>query len=271
MYQYSSDNMDQVDRLLKEFGLTSTETTIYRVGLAYTQVSVRELAKQTGIKRPTIYHALGTLGQKGLVSKTGTDARHEFVMTPPDQLGRLIDSKIDVLSKKKEALVGLGPIIAQTAAGERAQVQHFEGLEGVKQVVDHALYCQSKKWDIIAPKKNFFSEFDKDYAEYYLQTRARRKIIARTIWEHGLPVRRSLTMEEMALRNPRYLPENLDMPFRSVVILFDRSVAIISSYSTLSAILITSEEVAETFCVFFEGLWGISTPYNGEAQNTSAS
>ena len=139
-------------------------------------------------------------------------------------------------------------------------VSHYESLDGVKAVVDIALYCKSAKWDILSPRKNFFSEFDKRYSKYYLNTRKRHGIKSRSLWEFS-PDRGPLSKAELSERNPRYLPEVMVGKFKSTVILFDDKVAVISSLKNLSAILIASKEIHDLFESIFEGLWSISTPY----------
>lgn len=255
--------MSQIQTILKTLGLTETEVNIYLSGLAFPSIGATELSKQTSIKRPTVYHALETLMQKGLVSKKGTGSKVVFSMTPPKNIKKLVDQKIDGLEKQKTALDELIPLLEQRHGSkiEQMSVAHYEGIDGIKLVVEEALYCKSRHWDIIAPRKNFFSEFDTAYSNYYLETRKRRKLTARTLWEKGLPIKKKLNKEEIRQRQPRYLPKSMEGNFKSVIILFDDKVAIISSLKTLSAVLITSEEIHNTFSAMFEGLWNTSLPY----------
>ncbi len=141
------------------------------------------------------------------------------------------------------------------------KVSHFEGIKGIKLVVEEALYAKSRKWEIIAPVKNFFSEFDKEYARYFIETRKARGIIARSLWEYSSE-RRILSPAEVSERNPRYLPEVMHGKFRSVIILFDDKTAFISSLKELSAVLVQSKEHYETMLAMFEGLWVNSKEYN---------
>jgi sugar-specific transcriptional regulator TrmB len=252
--------MTDAASLLAALGLTKTEAAIYRAGLARSPASATELSRKTGIKRPTAYHALETLMQKGLAAKKGAGARLAFSMTPPAALKNLVDRQIDRLERQKSAIDDLVPLLARNAAPASADVAQYEGLEGVKAVVEEALYCRSRRWDIIAPKENFFSSFDRAYAKYFLETRARRGITARSLWEKGLP-RHVLSAEEIRQREPRWLPDAMKGAFKSLIILFDDKVAIISSYDALSAILIRSDEIRATFTAMFGMLWQGAEPY----------
>jgi sugar-specific transcriptional regulator TrmB len=255
--------MTELEQSLTKLGLTSTEARVYITGLHYRNISVGELTRQTLIKRPTLYHALATLAGKGLASKYGTKMRMRFTMTPPAQLKSLFaDQKKQLIEQEliAERLIPLLEPHSLSSPEDTIALAHFEGVAGIKTVVNMALYCRSKKWDILAPRKNFFSEFDKDYSRYYLSTRKERGIISRSLWEKNKSSH-VLTAEELRERNPRFLPKAMYGKFRDVIIIFDDKVAIISSIKRLTAILITSPEVRDTFAAIFEGLWQSSQPF----------
>lgn len=252
--------MQDANTLLASLGLTKTETAVYRAGLLLSPASATELARKTGVKRPTVYYALETLMLKGLASKKGVGARLAFTMAEPARLKSLVDRQMDALARRKTAIDELVPFLTKHASPAKVDVAHYEGLSGVKAVIEEALYCRSRRWEIVAPKENFFSQFDKAYAKYFLETRARRGIVARSLWEKGLP-RHVLNETELKQRNPRWLPDAVQGAFRSLIILFDDKVAIVSSYDALSAILIRSEEINATFKAMFEALWNGAEPY----------
>lgn len=253
---------DELTHKLGQLGLSLTESKLYQVGLASaTSVGVMQLQKETAMKRPTIYHALDTLAAKGLVAKVKASNRQLYNFTPPAHLERLAEQEIADAQRKLRLAVQIAPELDKvTLKSGTTLVSHYEGIEGVKAVVDIALYCKKTSWDIIAPSENFFSEFDRKYAKYYLNTRRYHGIKSRTIWEEKIGTR-PLSKVELAERNPRYMPKLMQGRFSSTMILFDNKVAIISSIKNLSAILITSDELNNFFETMFEGLWSISVPY----------
>ena len=259
--------MDKIHAFLIRLGLTDTEAHIYRAGLEVPSIGVHELTKETNIKRPTIYHALETLLQKGLISKKGTGKRLVFVMSNPENLKRLLDSRIREIEEEKKSIDDFIPILLTATNKETTNIQtvQYEGIEGIKSVVEEALYCKSRHWDILAPTQNFFSEFDKSYAAYFMNARNSRGLTARTLWEPRPIEKRStsriLSVEQIRARNPRYLPEHLIGKFKSVLIIFDDKVAVITSLQQKTAILITSQEIHDTISTLFEGLWMVSKEY----------
>lgn len=253
-----------IDKQLENIGLTSTEAKVYLAGLDRNSIGVKELVKETGFKRPTIYHVLETLGQKGLVSKKSKEGRLEFSMSDPKSLSSFLNSKSVKIQQQLKDVDKLIPALEARrglVSANKLNLAHYEGVEGIKTVIDEALYCKSKKWDIIAPEKNFFSEFGQEYARYFISQRISRGIVSRSLWEKN-PVRRVLTTEEIEKRNPRFIPKIMEGRFKSVLIIFDNKVAFISSLKEKSAILITSQEIFETFSALFEGLWSTSENYS---------
>ena len=256
--------MKQFEEELKKLGLTKTEASIYLTSLGYEAVSVAELVKLTALKRPTIYHALETLETKGLAGKKKESGGHlRFVMSPPEAVKKLVTQQIENLNLQHEVLDQLIPLLAQhknRKKEEKFSVSHYQGLKGIKMVIDIALYCKSHHWDIIAPENNFFSHLNYDYIQYYLDTRRRWDVTSRSLWEKN-PQRRILTAQEIRLRQPRFMPKTMHGKLKSVLIIFDDKVAIISSYENLSAILITSQEIKDMFSIIFETIWSVAEPY----------
>lgn len=249
--------MKQLIPILTELGLTQTESTLYIAGLSAGPVPVSDLAKITGIKRTTVYHALEGLLEKGIAAKHGTPDALVFEMSSPQQVSRLIDQRVSLLENQKRLLGTLSPSVLTAPPATPVKVSHFEGIEGIKLAIEEALYCTSRKWDIIAPSKNFFSEFDERYAQYFLETRKARGIVARSLWERDSS-RKNISAEDLSMRQPRYVPPVMYGTFSSVIILFDDKVLLISSLKELSAIYIHSQEMHTTMKALFEGLWSVS-------------
>lgn len=256
-------NMSMKEKdFLKNIGLTDTESEIYYALLAYDGLSASALVKETSIQRTTIYHALETLEHKGLVFKRLQSGKQNYSANSPKNLQRYLDHQIDSIEVKKQSLETHLPQLLKLSKEkpDALKVSQSEGLEGVKNIIEEALYCHSREWQIIAPSKNFFSEFDKDYAKYFLKTRVENKISARSLWE-STKDKRILTDLEIKRRNPRILPPVMHGRFKSVILLFDNKIAFIPPLKEKTALLIQSQELHDTMLAVFEGLWLDSKPY----------
>lgn len=256
--------MLEVESLLTELGLTRTESALYLSGLKEGPLTAQQLANVTGIKRPTVYHALSTLSAKGLLTERKSGNKTLVAMTSPEHLRNYIARQKEQIDEQARSLESLIPLLVQQAkSGQKDDVQlvHYHGIEGMKLVMDVAFYCKSKRWDVLAPYANFLREYDRAYADRYLRARKFHGITSRTLWENNMRPSRDLTDEEKHERNPRLMPPALWGKFKSMMIIFDDKVAIFSSYEKLSAVLITSNDLHAMFQAMFDGLWEVSEGY----------
>ncbi len=249
---------ERVNNLLSTFGLTDTERNLYLAGLTKSSTTVSELIGSTGVNRTTAYHALSTLKQKGFATEAKANGKLIYEMTQPDDLVAYLDRRsaaIDIQRQQLKEITSLFPMAPEEV--KYTSVEKFEGFEGVKEAVDRALYCKSRKWRIVAPKENIFSQVNKDYANYFMDTRRQHKIKARSLWEpsdKGV----SLSLQTIFERNPRYLPRELAGQFKSVIIVYDNKALFISSAKSPGAVIVESNELISTLKVMFDGLWLLS-------------
>lgn len=258
--------METLEKVLMGLGLTLTETKIYLEGIRHTSQTASELARVTRIKRPTVYHAIATLMDKGLVAEKKVGGKLQFYMSPLEQTKKLATRERDAIEAKEmelERLIPLFSTLHHQGGDAPFEVVQYQGIEGVKTVYEIALYAKRPHWDVIAPVDNFLRSAGKAYAEYYLRSRKQHHIVSRTLWEEKQRSR-MLSKEEMKERNPRLLPVSMQGKFKSMIIMFDNKVAIIGPWEQQSAILIISEEVTQMFEVLFEAIWSVSKEYNLE-------
>jgi len=253
--------MKEVVRLLKQLGLSTTETKLYLHGLRFSQVNVATLVKLADIKRTTAYHALATLVEKGLAAQSKEDGKLYYRMTPASELSMLLETRRDQLESQVKEIQRLMPQFP-TIQNPQAlpEVVNYHGLEGVQSAVERALRCEEQFWRIISPRNNFFRNSSPEYVDYFKRMRAERGIKAKSLWESSVNNSKSIIKEDILLRQPRIIPPSMDGKFKSSIIIFDDKVLIISSYKQRFATLISSSETANTFKLMFDAIWDISTP-----------
>ncbi|MCB9812764.1 hypothetical protein H6778_03850 [Candidatus Nomurabacteria bacterium] len=242
---------------LTSWGLTQTEISLYLTGIQYGSQTTAEFARRSGIKRTTAQSALTSLVQKGMMAVHSQSGVSNYTATDPHHLERVFAEQIDEIKKQQLDFINLLPLFEDMTdrAAVATEVSQYQGFEGVKTAVDAALFCASRRWKIIAPERNFFSESDPDYAKYFIKVRTQRGIKAKSLWEPAFVTKRTFGAVDFEFRDPRILPKSLVGRFKTTIIIFDSSVLFISAATTLSAVLIRSDEIRETMEVFFDGLW----------------
>jgi sugar-specific transcriptional regulator TrmB len=251
---------DKITSFLKSLGLSETEQSLYLEGLSIPEASVSDLIRKTRTNRTTAYHALGTLQQKGMASETKVQGKLVYIMTTPENLGNVLNRQKASIEKQRQELLSLANLfpIFTIETQEHTYIEKFEGLEGVKNAIEKALYCRSGQWEIIAPKDNFFSQVEHSYARYFMETRKSHDIKARSLWEKGFKSSSKLSMEDIIMRKPRYLPPEFTGKFKSVIIIFDQKALFITSAAQQSAVIVESDEIIGTLRVLFDAIWSIS-------------
>ena len=249
----------QVVELLESLGLSKTEQSLYLSGLSRPGALVSDLISLTGVNRTTAYHALDTLKQKGFVIESKEQGKLIYEMTRPEDLSAFLDRRQVELESQRQILKQITTLFPSHNTGELDQtvIEKFEGINGVKEAVDRALYCRKKEWRIIAPEDNFFSQAEDSYAKYFMATRRKHQIKAKSLWEPGFK-QNKLTIKDLIERRPRYLPKNLSVKFKSVIIIYDNKALFISSAKTPSAVIVGSKELVGTLMVMYDALWELA-------------
>lgn len=246
-----------IKEFLEQLGLTGTEISLYMIGLQYGPQTTAEYAKRSGIKRTTTQSALLNLTQEGMMGVHSQPGTTYYTACDPNLIERKLNEQIDELKKQQLDLINLVPLFEDISkqAITTTAATNYQGASGVKTAVDAALFCASRRWKIIAPEKNFFSENEKEYAEYFIRVRKQRGIHAKSLWEKSFVMKRKFDDVAFEFRDPRVLPDSMTGKFRTTIIIFDTSVVFINSTKELSAVLIRSAEISETLGLFFDGLW----------------
>src|SRR3989344_6596845 len=122
-----------LEKYLQDIGLSDKEATAYLTLLAVENASVLDLAKKTGIKRPTVYVILKSLSKKGLVSETTIGKKTHYQAEPAERLETFVERRKLALEEAGSLLKDLIPQIKSMSreAGEKPIVKYFEGKEGI--------------------------------------------------------------------------------------------------------------------------------------------
>ncbi|MFH0891393.1 MAG: helix-turn-helix domain-containing protein [Candidatus Falkowbacteria bacterium] len=143
--------------VFKKIGLSDKEIKVYLSLLECGAVSVRGLAKLTGLNRGTVYDILKKLQEDGLVSFYHHDTKQRFVAEDPEKLNDIIGKQerefFRTREKIKEAIPELRSIQDK---GETSQptTKFYEGKSGIRTILDDVLLAMK--------------DADKKEREYYV-------------------------------------------------------------------------------------------------------
>jgi sugar-specific transcriptional regulator TrmB len=150
---------------LKNIGLNDKEARIYLALLEKGVSTAYSVANKADVKRPTAYAILDDLSKRAVVHKVPDSNKKLYRVAPPETL---LERKEDELNTFKEALPKLKA--KENTGAEKTTVEYFEGVEGVKQVLNYKL-DELEGGEIVAfhakTSKEIMDRFDnyKDYNE----------------------------------------------------------------------------------------------------------
>src|SRR4051812_22457383 len=114
---------------LELIGFNRTQAEVYLTVLELCPSSIWDIAKKSGIKRPTCYAVLDELVARGFASKIDDGRRLLYsVSSPKEPLARLEQQRLEFASQVA-ALEGIG-----SHSAKKPSIRLYEGLEGIKQV-----------------------------------------------------------------------------------------------------------------------------------------
>lgn len=239
--------MDYV-KLLKPLGLSEKEAQVYLALLKLGEGSVMEIAKEAGLKRPTVYVILEELRMKEAILKAPQSKRTIYIAKSPSEIYRNHSGQIEDLFH------ALPTLNAMHKKDDRANILYFEGVKGVEESL---YYRQSelKNTKIFG----FWAKVDKWDAKT-------KKVI--DTWSKSL-VNDGITIQAIAPNHPslkeyrktdnernrevKVVPVNNYSSNTSIEIteFFVR----ITQYDTPQAIIIESPEFVKTFKEIFNMAW----------------
>lgn len=250
--------MHEPRKHLAELGLSDSEITVYLAMVSGAETA-RDLVKSTSLKRPTVYYALGSLEKRGLVSRNGKAGEKGFSLEPVERLAVLAKEKVAETTSLQEKIDEMVPTLSakHSPVDQKPAVAFYEGVDAVKGVVMDMLYCKNRRIHSIAPQENFFWQVGKEFVERFVTERIKREIRTKNLWE--TPISKDLMRKYYeGISEVRILPKVMHGKFDTSIFIYDDKTLYVSSKKNGYAVLITSQEHADTAQAMFDGLWSVS-------------
>lgn len=252
--------MEKLKTWLRSYGLNETEISVYVYILCHPGCKTSDIQRNTTLVRTTIYYALSNLKTEGLISENTQNNIRTYRAADISNLEGNIEA---VIHEQKQKLQELGSLktmyekLSLLKAPGESHIARYEGVTPIKQAIEQAFRCASKKWHIIASRKNFLYYTSKSYKNYYLEERKRRGITAKTLWEPTDDFH-TPSIEDVFYRNPRKLPEEFHGTFNSLVIIYDDTTLVVDSYEQKTAHAIHNPTSTHLLRLLHEFAWNNS-------------
>lgn len=241
----------ELNQLLKDYGLTESETKIYLYLLSQGQATPPAIAKATGISRPNCYSVLQSLEGRGLITDRLQGKRKVYLANDPAVL-------IATLEDKKTALENALPMLRTLfdKQANKPNIKFYEGIEQFKVLFNEVLKSKNKKVYGVASTQKLFKAMGHDFF----------KIWGHKMGQTGIMLNDILSFESTkssadfaksnfaGYYNSKTLPVTAgDLP--SDILIWDEYVALMSLEEPLFATLIKNQAVADTIKILFHQAW----------------
>lgn len=136
--------MEEIERLLKLFGLNDKEIKVYVACLQLGQDSAYNIAEKSGVKRATTYLVLRGLVKKSLITTHITSKSFLYSASSPQNLVQQLDHRKKEIEQSLPSLMAL-----YNSQPEKPTIEIFEGLDGMKQIYEEIIQFLQKGEEII--------------------------------------------------------------------------------------------------------------------------
>ncbi len=243
------------EQQLTQIGLNKEQALVYESLLATGLSPVRILAQNSGLKRSFAYKILDQLIALGLAEKREISGKVTlYFPTHPSKLKELIKKKNEEIQSAETSLNNvINKMISDfNLLSGKPNVQFFEGLEGIKKVIDDSLSSETEICSYI--DNEAVNKYIPDLNQEYIKKRDQFKIIKKMISVDSTYIRERVKSFNKEITEVRVVRK--DFSFATVMQIYDNKI----SYLTLGenktiGVIIESPEIYKMHKTLFEYTW----------------
>lgn len=201
-------NINKYKNTLIEFGLKENEVKVYLSALSSGPTTILSIARDTGIRRTTVYEIIKLLISKSLMVTELKGFKKLFCATHPQNL-------ITIFENKKDKLETIVPELSSFYKIEGAEdtIKTYQSLDSIKSLYREILasYCSGDFCYIIGNNDKFFA-LDPKFFNKYIEDRAKLNVDVRIIVDDSESSRERKKYAQNFNSQVRILPKDTAIP-----------------------------------------------------------
>lgn len=241
-------------RALEGLGIGEKSAKVYLAGLALGITTVQDLARKSGLKRPTVYLHLDELVKQGLFEYISLNGKKYYRAAEPQALEERLKKNLATFQHEVPKLMHM-----RAGTMGKPQVQMFEGEEGVKQIYREMKAARSARvWSNLGSVYGPFHDTNMELSEAFRESGAGvREIIA-----DNKESRRYARLVSKVI-GPSYLVRTATVEgIENDTIIYDNVVAIFRLHGlNMFVVRIEDPTIADTMRAMFEMAWKSAKPF----------
>lgn len=243
---------DDLIRSLRGIGFSKNEAIVYLATLELGQASIWEIAKKSGIKRPTCYVLLEELAFRGYASSVNDGKRVIYSVAPPKQVLKAVQRRQERFIDALNELEGIA-----SKSPHKPSVRFYEGISGVMEAYNLTLERPRGSEILIYGT----SLVEINYGEFigeYIANRSKKGITARVLLADNEQNRLVPERDKKELRETKFLPLDKFNPTIEVNISGNMVAYIAHSEQEPFATIIENATLAKEEIERFNLLWEVA-------------
>lgn len=256
--------------MLENLGLKDEEIKTFLFLLENGAETAGNLAKKTGLSRPSLYGFMRKLQKLGLVIESQKNGTKTFTVSSKERISALFDEKINDLEKGKKTVEQAFDEVKRGNISSSPKFQLFEGKEWLGQVMKDMLLYKDIKTKAYWPMRSMVEVLSAEFLRKHNKDRIKRNIHIQAIWSDkqrlDTDTYNFLGTGERYLREVRIAPKEIDFPMGYWT--YANKVIFLSSKKEAVGFIIESKELVETMSSQFDVIWNLSKklPNNKKAE-----
>jgi sugar-specific transcriptional regulator TrmB len=241
---------DRILDTLAALGLTSSQSLLYVSGLKLGKTTVINLAKESGLKRPTVYRLLEELITDRLFIKVEQGWKVFYEAAHPKSLYQLLSYKTQLLDSNFASINNL--YTAKNTAG----FQYYEGLKEIKVLYQQILSEVEFMQDYFAlGNQELFLSLDKTFFESFIRDRNSKNPKIKMIFTHSEAAVDSAKYQNRPNVQIKFMAR--DFVYKQNMVITPTKVIIHNLEQPTSAIVLSQENIVVSFKSLFYMIWGL--------------
>ncbi|MCA9352457.1 hypothetical protein KC866_03675 [Patescibacteria group bacterium] len=233
--------MDKLKKALEEFGLSEKEAMVYLTGLKYDSFTIMQIAKETGIKRPTCYMVAEELRKKGLFFEIPRSKKSLYAVEHPRVILNDYQTKLHYM---ENVIPELEKII-QTRA-EKPHFRLFKGVKGMRRIFEDMIKKKNEHLYSIVSTQGMLDAVGDEFMQSWVKKRIKQKVFSDSIRVANDEREDELYVSEKKhLRSITYIDDpELHLPYN--IHMYGQNTAFISDTDDMKGFIITSQAFQDT-------------------------
>ncbi|MFZ2225943.1 MAG: helix-turn-helix domain-containing protein [Candidatus Moraniibacteriota bacterium] len=236
-------------KVLLNLGLSDNEALVYLSALSLGKTTILAISKASEVKRTTVYSAVESLKQLGLMKVEQIGWKTLFSAENPEKLERIMDNKKKEL---QESLVDFKALYS--AEGGSSLIKYYEGVEAVKNIhldlLDEVKFGEDY-W-VISDSAKWMSE-DQRFFENFVEKRAQKKLNNRLLLQDSEIARKYKQNEAIYNLQIKIFPQ--DMQLSASITITPSKILIHQTTLPVIAMVIENKNIIRLHKELFEFMW----------------